>query len=1162
MEPTVRTDPDGDIPTLSLMGADAGLFELGANTGVAAEVIRPLSFKASPDFDMPGDQNRDNVYEVTVRASDGGNNADLKVAVKVTDLPEEGEVTLSSQDAQIGVELTATLSDEDGGVPNAAQFTDQKWTWHSGDADTFEAATGNAIAGATSSTYTPKSSDSGDFLRAMVSYTDRHGMQTATSGPTRAVRAAATNQAPKFSEGASTFRIVMENAAADAENAAADDVGGPINATDVNGDALAYTLGGADAALFSVTRLTTGDDTGQPQIEVKSGTKLDYETKSRYTVTLTANDGSGGSSATATITVTIYVTDVDESPMVAGRQTVTYAENGTGQVANFTARDPERVTTIHWSVVDTAGFIAIDINGNGETGDSVDIATTDVADGAHFKIDQSGVLRFDSSPNYEMPRDQELNETTNTNTYRVAVMASDGTTNGYYKVIVTVTNIDEPGKVTWTVNPAGAALTPARSLRQFWAGAQLTATVTDGDGAIDMTWKWYRSGALISGETENTYTTLDADIAKRIRVEASYRENQNSPIKTVSFTSENPVLASRTTTNNSPAFASGTANRRISENASAGNSVGGPVTASDADGDTLTYFIPSDTANFAINPVTGQLTVKADANLNHDVTPTQVVLVTVNDPAGATGPTTVTITITDVNEAPNFAMSTAAVNVKTATIIENAEDLTIGGTDGTYSATDPDGDIPTLSLMGADAGLFELGANTGVAAEVIRPLSFKASPDFDMPGDQNRDNVYEVTVRASDGGNNADLKVAVKVTDLPEEGEVTLSSQDAQIGVELTATLSDEDGGVPNAAQFTDQKWTWHSGDADTFEAATGNAIAGATSSTYTPKSSDSGDFLRAMVSYTDRHGMQTATSGVTREVRAAATNQAPKFNEGASTFRIVMENAAASETVPTADDVGGPINATDVNGDALAYTLGGADAALFKVDQIADDTGTTDVNENFLPQIEVKSGTKLDYETKSRYTVTLTANDGSGTSSATAMITVTIYVTDVDEAPTIMVGDVSADLSISGPTSPVYAENGTAPVATYMLAGSNAASATWSVEGDDAGDFTINGGMLRFVSSPDFEIPADANGDNIYMVTVKASDGTDMDTYEVTVTVTDEDDTIVEQDLFDRYNTDGDQEISKSEVIEAINDYLFGEGDDRITKNEVIAVINLYLFG
>ena len=49
----------------------------------------------------------------------------------------------------------------------------------------------------------------------------------------------------------------------------------------------------------------------------------------------------------------------------------------------------------------------------------------------------------------------------------------------------------------------------------------------------------------------------------------------------------------------------------------------------------------------------------------------------------------------------------------------------------------------------------------------------------------------------------------------------------------------------------------------------------------------------------------------------------------------------------------------------------------------------------------------------------------------------------------------------------------------------------------------TISGGMLRFVSSPDFEMPADANSDNIYMVTVKASAGTDMDTHEVTVTVT-----------------------------------------------------------
>ena len=38
---------------------------------------------------MPGDRNTDNVYEVTVRASDGTLNADRMVTVKVTNAIEE-----------------------------------------------------------------------------------------------------------------------------------------------------------------------------------------------------------------------------------------------------------------------------------------------------------------------------------------------------------------------------------------------------------------------------------------------------------------------------------------------------------------------------------------------------------------------------------------------------------------------------------------------------------------------------------------------------------------------------------------------------------------------------------------------------------------------------------------------------------------------------------------------------------------------------------------------------------------------------------------------------------------------------------------------------------------------------------------------------------------
>ena len=100
-----------------------------------------------------------------------------------------------------------------------------------------------------------------------------------------------------------------------------------------------------------------------------------------------------------------------------------------------------------------------------------------------------------------------------------------------------------------------------------------------------------------------------------------------------------------------------------------------------------------------------------------------------------------------------------------------------------------------------------------------------------------------------------------------------------------------------------------------------------------------------------------------------------------------------------------------DPNAEDLTYTLGGADAAKFRV----RDNG----------QIEVGSGTDLDYETETTYMVTLTAEDSFGSSSS---IDVTIEINPIDEAPEIMAGG----LAISGMTSVDYAENGTDAVATY----------------------------------------------------------------------------------------------------------------------------------
>ena len=52
-----------------------------------------LTFKSSPDYEAPNDANTNNVYEVTIRASDGNLMSTLDVEVTVTDANESGAIT-------------------------------------------------------------------------------------------------------------------------------------------------------------------------------------------------------------------------------------------------------------------------------------------------------------------------------------------------------------------------------------------------------------------------------------------------------------------------------------------------------------------------------------------------------------------------------------------------------------------------------------------------------------------------------------------------------------------------------------------------------------------------------------------------------------------------------------------------------------------------------------------------------------------------------------------------------------------------------------------------------------------------------------------------------------------------------------------------------------
>ena len=420
--------------------------------------------------------------------------------------------------------------------------------------------------------------------------------------------------------------------------------------------------------------------------------------------------------------------------------------------------------------------------------------------------------------------------------------------------------------------------------------------------------------------------------------------------------------------------------------------------ATDKEGDVLTYVLLGAAAsNFAIDAATGQLRTKDE--LDFDVDPTMyAVMVRATDPffsftsAMATPPAgnadiiTVNITVTNVKEAPTF--STGAIVVA---LEEYADDTVLTTMVGpvAYDADDPDGMAdPGLTLSGPDSSKFAIDRADGV-------LTFKAKPNFESPVDANRDNTYEVSVVATDSdGQASERDVIITVTNVDEDGTVTLSAVQPRIGVPITATLTDPDGDISNVS------WVWTNG-SDTLDEDD------AKKATYTPVADDNGKTLTATATYTDGHGPGKEKAGTSLNMVVVDNrNRAPEFpdldreTEGrqTATTREVAENTAA------AADIADAVAATDPNtNDSLTYTLGGPDAASF---DIVVGSG----------QLMTKAA--LNREVKDTYTVTVKATDSYGLSAATRV--------------TIMVTNEAEDPEVSGPATASYDENGTGPVATY----------------------------------------------------------------------------------------------------------------------------------
>ena len=241
------------------------------------------------------------------------------------------------------------------------------------------------------------------------------------------------------------------------------------------------------------------------------------------------------------------------------------------------------------------------------------------------------------------------------------------------------------------------------------------------------------------------------------------------------------------------------------------------------------------------------------------------------------------------------------------------------------------------------------------------------SPDYEAPGDADGDNIYEVTVIATDSsGETGSIDVTVTVTDVDENNAPAFAADSADLNVAENSEAMAAVGDPVVATDADEDEVTYAlSGDgAAAFEIWPSGQITVAEGTTL--------DFESEVTSYsvtvtaTDPAGA-SGSIDVTINVTDVDENNAPAFGADAITFSV-------DENAETMAAVGDPVVATDTDEDELTYSLSGDGAAAFEIWPSG--------------QITVAEGAALDYESDTTsYSVTVTATDPSGASDSVDVI-------------------------------------------------------------------------------------------------------------------------------------------------------------------------------
>ena len=839
-------------------------------------------------------------------------------------------------------------------------------------------------------------------------------------------------------------------------------LGAPIVASGGTGT-LTYGLTGNDAASFTI-------NTGTGQILLAEGASLDYESeKTTYRLVVTATGQPG---ETARVDVVIYVENVNEPP-----------EFDTDNIffESFEVKENTAANT-------NLGYpiTAIDPEGGDVT---YSLAGTDAA---LFDVDDSGgQVKTKGSLNYEAA-----------STYTVAFTASDPQNNSS-SIDLTITvkdvNTEAPGK---TAKPS-VAPDPGighEALVVTWTapaneGPAITSYVVQYRGE-DSGDEWDQVTVGGSG-LETTVSELESGTKYEVQVRAVNDEGEGP----WSESGKAETLAAPPP-NSLPEFDDDAVTTlSVPENTLAETAVGAPITASDSDSQgVLTYSLSgTDSALFSVGASSGQISIGVGTSLDFespsDSGGNNVYNLTVQVTDGKTSEGNadtvvddtidVTITVTDVNELPEFGSSDVGREVG-----EN----TPGGTNigDPIVATDPESNTLNYSLSGADSALFSVGVSTGQIS-----VGTGTVLDFESPSDSGGDNVYDLTVKVSDGKDAAgnfntsiDDMVGVTITVKNVNEPPVFDSSGVELEVaENTATNTnigdpitavDPEGGDVTYS-LTGASAGLFDVDASSGQVKTKGSLNYEAASTYTvaftasdPQSNSASIALTIAVTDVD-----TEAPG-----KPAKPSVVPNSGNGHEALKVAW----------TAPENSGPA----ITGYVVQFRIDDSDDEWTQVTVVGNTVETT------ISMLESSTA----YEAQVR------ADNDEGEGPWSESGTADTFAAPVENSPPEFDDGATITLSVAEnalPGSPVggpitASDSDQQDMLIYSLSGAGAA--LFSV-GASTGQITVGAGTAL-----DYESPADSGGDNGYELTVYVTDGRDGDgnadtavddTINLTITVTNE---------------------------------------------------------